>query len=450
MRAKSFPEIPFLPIILAIAGCYDGFGDYRVQETEDGSNAGMVCSPGDVKECPCPGGTKGTQTCADDGLRWAKCEGCQESGEDTFNSDSGSEPSEDSGMDAGSPDADSADAGSPDAGPADANFTDAGMDGGIADPPTPRAPCEIGRCWLNAPALGGRCGTSTVRENFETGLYNVHRYPLAAPAGVSVDVTLDVTGGNWNPALIVLAIDGTTLYDGERALTGNPVKTEALASGKAGTPAKVRITAQGETPLHVFVTSWNVVDDGFAPAMPTDATYTLTAFADCPVPDATCPMDPNSITSFGSGYFTPSDSDDPNSPNYNPYKRDDRTSHHGYDLLAALGTPVFATENGTIVSSETSDVGYCGMDTNLPGLCGRSINLAADSGVTFRYCHLDKVLVTSGYVQAGQLTGENGDSGNACAPHVHFAYLDAPNVTGAGTDAQKSEKVNAYVDSLCR
>lgn len=79
-----------------------------------------------------------------------------------------------------------------------------------------------------------------------------------------------------------------------------------------------------------------------------------------------------------------------------------------------------------------------------------SINLAANSGVTFRYCHLNKVMVTSGPVKAGQQIATNGKTGNAIAAHVHFVYINAPNVTTSGALSQRSSKVNQYIDSLCR
>jgi murein DD-endopeptidase MepM/ murein hydrolase activator NlpD len=105
-----------------------------------------------------------------------------------------------------------------------------------------------------------------------------------------------------------------------------------------------------------------------------------------------------------------------------------------------MGVAVLATQNGTVISAVTTNTTDCGL----------SVNLAAESGVTFRYCHLDSVVVTCGPVVMGQPIGPNGMTGNAKGPHVHFVYLDAPNVTGSGTDAQKSRKVNQYIDGLCR
>jgi hypothetical protein len=322
--------------------------------------------------------------------------------------------------------------------PPDASTSDAVADASV--PPTPRAPCDQGSCWSNAPALSGACGTASVDETFASGLYNAHRYPVSAPGGVSLEITLAVTGGSWSPALLVHAIDGTTLYDGEHPLAGAPVKIEALASGHGTAAASLRVTAQADTSLYLFVTSWEVIGAGFAPLMPTDASYTLSTFADCQPSGATCPLHPTDITEFDSGYFTASDSMDPSSPNYNPYKRDTRPEHLGYDLEVPVGKQVLATQSGTIVGAVTEDL----------DLCGLSINLAADSGVTFRYCHLSSVLVTSGHVDVGQVIGLSGMTGNAVYPHLHFTYLDAPNVTGNGTDAQKSPKVNQYVDSLCQ
>lgn len=148
--------------------------------------------------------------------------------------------------------------------------------------PTPREPCEQDNCWLNAPRLSGLCGTAGIDENFPTGLHNVHRYPLDAPAGVTVEVTLDVTAGSWEPALVVHEEDGTTLYDGEVALSGSPVTIVGLDSGRGSSSASSSLTAPDDTSLYLFVTSWEAIDGDFVPDIPTDANYTVSAFADCP------------------------------------------------------------------------------------------------------------------------------------------------------------------------
>lgn len=51
---------------VALLGCGGGPGEPFVA-------SGQACMPNDTKECICPGGAKGAQTCADDGTMWGKC-----------------------------------------------------------------------------------------------------------------------------------------------------------------------------------------------------------------------------------------------------------------------------------------------------------------------------------------------------------------------------------------
>jgi putative cell wall-binding protein len=84
-------------------------------------------------------------------------------------------------------------------------------------------------------------------------------------------------------------------------------------------------------------------------------------------------------------------------------------THEGTDIMAARGTPVIATVNGTVSSKDS-------------GLGGRVIYLDGDSGWRFYYAHLSDWAVTSGWVEAGTVIGYVGNTGNASggACHLHL------------------------------
>lgn len=84
-------------------------------------------------------------------------------------------------------------------------------------------------------------------------------------------------------------------------------------------------------------------------------------------------------------------------------------THEGIDILAARNTHVVATLNG-FVTARTNTLG------------GNCIYLDADNGWRFYYAHLNGWVVKSGHVQAGQLIGYVGNTGNAAGgpTHLHF------------------------------
>lgn len=87
-------------------------------------------------------------------------------------------------------------------------------------------------------------------------------------------------------------------------------------------------------------------------------------------------------------------------------------SHQGVDMFAEYGMPLYAVDGGTVRTSNNS-------------LGGLSIHLTTDDGDRYYYAHLSETSVSTGQrVEAGQVIGANGNSGNArtTPPHLHWQY----------------------------
>ncbi|HEX6310751.1 MAG TPA: M23 family metallopeptidase [Acidimicrobiia bacterium] len=84
-------------------------------------------------------------------------------------------------------------------------------------------------------------------------------------------------------------------------------------------------------------------------------------------------------------------------------------THQGTDMFATMGTPVVAVVGGTV--SDASG-----------GLGGISLDLRGDDGVRYYYAHLSRIERPSGRVEASDVIGFVGDTGNAAGgpPHLHL------------------------------
>ena len=104
--------------------------------------------------------------------------------------------------------------------------------------------------------------------------------------------------------------------------------------------------------------------------------------------------------------------------------------HYGLDFSAPIGTPVYATGNGTIKKAKKYNSG------------GYGKYIIIDHGYDYKtlYAHLDEILVKKGSeVKRGDVIGYVGNTGKSTAPHLHYEvhYKD-----------QKIDPINFFFDDL--
>jgi murein DD-endopeptidase MepM/ murein hydrolase activator NlpD len=83
--------------------------------------------------------------------------------------------------------------------------------------------------------------------------------------------------------------------------------------------------------------------------------------------------------------------------------------HPGIDIAAPVNTPVVAACTGAVAWAQWTD-GY-----------GNYIQIQQPDGAVTAYGHLNQLAVTVGQtVNAGQIIGLEGSTGNSTGPHLHF------------------------------
>ncbi|WP_034387995.1 M23 family metallopeptidase [Deinococcus sp. YIM 77859] len=96
--------------------------------------------------------------------------------------------------------------------------------------------------------------------------------------------------------------------------------------------------------------------------------------------------------------------------------RSEGRRHEGVDIFAPRGTPIRATTRGLVLNVGENRLG------------GRTVTLLGPGGQRHYYAHLDRYpdLQEGDWVEAGDVVGYVGDSGNAkgTPPHLHYGIYE--------------------------
>ncbi|GAB3796622.1 M23 family metallopeptidase [Micromonospora zhanjiangensis] len=109
------------------------------------------------------------------------------------------------------------------------------------------------------------------------------------------------------------------------------------------------------------------------------------------------------------------------------FRTSERPGHNGVDLAAARGTDIHAAANGRVLVARCDPAGdgsySCDVD-GYPGKggCGWFVDILHAGNIITRYCHMVRrpVVKVGDLVQAGQVIGQVGTSGDSSGPHLHF------------------------------
>lgn len=84
--------------------------------------------------------------------------------------------------------------------------------------------------------------------------------------------------------------------------------------------------------------------------------------------------------------------------------------HMGIDIAGPVGTPIYATADGTVTGAGWHNGGY-----------GNLIKLDHGRGIETRYAHLSSIAVRPGErVKRGQMIGRMGSTGRSTGSHLHY------------------------------
>ncbi len=87
--------------------------------------------------------------------------------------------------------------------------------------------------------------------------------------------------------------------------------------------------------------------------------------------------------------------------------------HTGIDFAASIGTPIYATADGTVTTVDVRFSGY-----------GKMVIIDHGFGYQTRYAHMHDFAVRKGQqIRRGDLVGYVGNTGTSTAPHLHYEVM---------------------------
>ncbi|SMP39514.1 Peptidase family M23 [Desulfonatronum zhilinae] len=88
---------------------------------------------------------------------------------------------------------------------------------------------------------------------------------------------------------------------------------------------------------------------------------------------------------------------------------DRRELHRGLDIAGPIGTPIYSSAEGRVLSAERD------------GAYGLTVAIDHGSGIVTLYAHLQQFAVKAGQkVSRGELIGHMGNTGRTTGPHLHY------------------------------
>lgn len=156
--------------------------------------------------------------------------------------------------------------------------------------------------------------------------------------------------------------------------------------------AQAEALATGDPSFRDLFASWTALDTAGPDPFATDVTTTA------PFPVSVPSRNPLDAARLSSGYGM----------RVHPILQR-RRQHHGVDLSAPTGTPVYATADGAVARADRSR-SY-----------GLVVYLDHGAELETRYAHLSRLLVADGQaVRKGDVIGYVGSTGRSTGPHLHY------------------------------